>query len=118
MHDVLIYHNPRCSKSRQTLALLREQGIEPNVVEYLHTPPSEARLAELTQALRCSPRQLMRTNEPSYRELGLQDASLSDAQLIAAMHANPVLIQRPIVVTPRGVALGRPPENVLTILDV
>lgn len=113
---VTIYHNPRCSKSRQTLALLEERGIEPEVIRYLETPPDPATLQELLDSLGLEPRALMRTKEPLYKELGLDAAERSDEELIQAMHDNPVLIERPIVVTARGAALGRPPENVLTVL--
>lgn len=113
---VTIYHNPRCSKSRQTLALLQEQGEDPTIVEYLATPPDAARLRDILARLDLAPRDLMRKKEAPYKELGLADDSLSDDALIAAMVANPVLIERPIVVTADKAAIGRPPENVLTIL--
>ena len=111
-----IYHNPRCSKSRQTLALLRARGHEPEIVEYLETPPSEARVAVLLDLLGLQPRELMRKQEAPYRELGLRDPALPRAQLIAAMATHPVLIERPIVVCGSRAAIGRPPENVLAIL--
>jgi len=114
--SVTIYHNPRCSKSRQTLALLREKGEDPTIVEYLTTPPDAATLRDILARLGLSPRALMRKKESPYKELGLDDDSLDDAALIAAMVANPILIERPIVVTADKAALGRPPENVLTIL--
>lgn len=114
--DVTIYHNPRCSKSRQTLALLRERGVEPRIVHYLEEPPDAATLKALLSALGLDPRQLMRRNEAAYQDLGLADESLSDDALVEAMVAHPVLIERPIVVTSRGAALGRPPENVLEVL--
>lgn len=114
--DVTIYHNPRCSKSRQTLALLRERGVEPRIVPYLEEPPDAATLKALLSALELEPRQLMRRKETAYQDLGLADESLSSDALITAMVEHPVLIERPIVVTSRGAALGRPPENVLDIL--
>ncbi len=114
---IVIYHNPRCSKSRQTLQLLRERGIEPEIVEYLKTPPDMATLKRLLRLLGLPPRELMRRKEKLYRELGLDDPSLSDDALIQAMVDNPVLMERPVVVRDDKVAaLGRPPEQVLGIL--
>ncbi len=113
---VTIYHNPRCSKSRQTLALLEEKGIEPEIVRYLDTPPSAEELKAILAKLGIGPRDLMRTKEKVYRELGLDDPSLDDEALIEAMVANPILIERPIVVSGKKAALGRPPERVLDIL--
>jgi len=117
MADFTIYHNPRCSKSRQTLALLEERGVSPEIVLYLETPPSEAGLRGLLDKLGLSARELMRKGEDVYKEKGLGDASLSDDQLIAAMLAHPKLIERPIVVSGERAVLGRPPENVLDLLD-
>lgn len=114
--QVTIYHNPRCSKSRETLALLEEKGVEPQVVKYLETPPDVATLRQLLDQLGLSARELMRTNESLYKELGLDDPALGDDALIQAMHDNPVLIQRPIVVADGRARLGRPPEQVLDIL--
>lgn len=114
--SVTIYHNPRCSKSRQTLALLTERGIEPQLVEYLKTPPDAATLRDLLGKLGLRPRDLLRKGEAVYRELDLGDASKSDEELIAAMAAHPILIERPIVVNGAKAALGRPPEKVLEIL--
>lgn len=111
-----IFHNPRCSKSRQTLALLEEKGIQPDVVRYLDTPPSASELAAILRQLGKSPRELMRKGESEYKELGLDDSSLSDEQLIEAMVAHPKLIERPIVLHGGKAALGRPPEAVLDIL--
>ena len=111
-----IYHNPRCSKSRQTLALLEERGISPRVVDYLKTPPSAAELKAILKKLGLRPRDLMRKGEPIYAELGLKDRDLDDDALIALMVANPILIERPIVVSGGKAALGRPPESVLKIL--
>lgn len=113
---VTLYHNPRCSKSRQTLALLQERGVEPQIVEYLKTPPSEAELDQILQRLGLEPRALLRTGEDAYRSAGLSDPTLSREQLIAAMVANPSVIERPIVVHGARAAIGRPPENVLAIL--
>ena len=114
--SVTIYHNPRCSKSRQTLQLLQDKGIEVEVVEYLKTPPSESTLEQLLKMLGLEPRELMRRKESEYKELGLDDASLTRAQLVTAMVATPKLIERPIVVNGDNAAIGRPPEAVLEIL--
>ncbi len=114
---VTIYHNPRCSKSRQTLALLREHGIEPEVVEYLKSPPSAGQLDRILKRLGLDPRQAMRRNESPYRELKLDREDLSRADLIDAMVASPILMQRPIVVRGPRAAIGRPPQNVLAILE-
>ena len=111
-----IYHNPRCSKSRQTLQLLNDNDVEADVVEYLQTPPDADTLKDILGKLGLKPRQLMRTKEDIYKELNLADESLSDEQLIQAMIENPKLIERPIVVKDGKVAVGRPPENVLSIL--
>lgn len=113
---VTIFHNPRCSKSRQTLALLQERDVEPEIVEYLKNPPSAEALKELLTQLGLSPRELMRRGEAVYKELNLKDPALSDDALIAAMVENPILIERPIVSTGGKAALGRPPEAVLDIL--
>ena len=111
-----IYHNPRCSKSRQTLALLEERGINPRIVAYLKTPPSAAELKTILKKLGLRPRDLMRKGEPLYAELGLKDRDLDDDALIALMVANSILIERPIVLSGGKAAIGRPPENVLEIL--
>lgn len=111
-----IFHNPRCSKSRQTLELLTERGIEPEIIRYLEIPPTEQELKDILSALNLTPRELMRTKEKEYKEQGLNNPELSDEQLIAAMIATPKLIERPIVIANGKVALGRPPENVLSIL--
>lgn len=113
---VTIYHNPRCSKSRQTLALLQEKGIEPRIVRYLETPPDAATLKSLVAALGMRPRDLIRTSEEEYKRLNLADESLDDDRLIEAMASHPRLIQRPIVINGKQAALGRPPEAVLDIL--
>ncbi|AAM84983.1 putative oxidoreductase [Yersinia pestis biovar Microtus str. 91001] len=117
MKDVTIYHNPRCSKSRETLALVEQQGITPQVVLYLETPPSVDKLKELLQQLGFSDaRQLMRTKEDLYKTLNLDDRGLTQDQLLQAMADNPKLIERPIVVTQGKARIGRPPEQVLEIL--
>jgi arsenate reductase len=109
-----IYHNSRCSKSRATLALLQEHGVEPHVIEYLKTPPTAAELAALLAKLKLRPDQLVRTNEDAYHAQ-VAGKKLHDAQLIAVMVDNPILIERPIVVVGKHAALGRPPENVLSL---
>jgi arsenate reductase len=114
--SVTIYHNPRCSKSRQTLALLQEKGIEPEIIEYLTSPPDVATLGEILGKLGMEPRELMRRKEALYKELGLDDAGKSRDALIKAMVENPILIERPIVLSGGKAALGRPPEQVLNIL--
>ena len=114
--SVTIYHNPRCSKSRQTLQLLRDRGIEPQIVEYLETPPDAATLDNCLTELGLEPRAFMRRKEAPYKTLELADESLNRNVLIAAMIANPILIERPIVINGDKVALGRPPEAVLEIL--
>jgi arsenate reductase len=113
---VTIYHNPRCAKSRQTLALIEEQGVKPKIVKYLETPPSAAELKRVLKKLGLKPRDILRTGEARYAELGLKDKDLKDDALIALMVANPILIERPIVVSGDKAALGRPPEDVLKIL--
>tara|TARA_R110002072_G_scaffold19040_23_gene70609 strand:- start:599 stop:964 length:366 start_codon:yes stop_codon:yes gene_type:complete len=114
--SLTIYHNPRCSKSRQTLQLLRDRGLEPTIVEYLKTAPDAATLARLLAMLGVPARDLLRKGEALYKELNLADDRLSQDALIAAMVANPILIERPIVVANGKAALGRPPEKVLEIL--
>lgn len=117
MKNVTIYHNPRCSKSRETLALLEQHGVDPKVVLYLETPPSADELKKLLKELGfTSARDLMRKKEDLYKELKLADDSLSEEQLLAAMTANPKLIERPIVVKGSKARIGRPPEQVLEIL--
>jgi arsenate reductase len=113
---VTIYHNPRCSKSRATLALLEERGIDPNVLLYLENPPSADELDRVLKALGKEPRELMRKGEEPYKNLNLADESLSRDGLIKAMVENPILIERPIVVNGKKAAVGRPPESVLDIL--
>ena len=116
MSEIQMYHNPRCSKSRQTLALLQQQGIEPEVVEYLKTPPSASELASVIKKLGITPRQLLRSKEAEYEQAGLNDDSLSDDAIIAAMVQYPKLIERPIVIKGNAARIGRPPEDVLEIL--
>ena len=111
-----IYHNPRCSKSRQTLQLLEEHNVETEVIEYLQNPPDFATLDNILTQLGLEPRQLMRTKEPEYKELGLDNPELDRNSLIRAMVNTPKLIERPIVVTDKGIAIGRPPENILKVL--
>lgn len=113
---VTIYHNPRCSTSRKTLALLEGRGIKPEIVEYLKTPPDAATIRKWLKAMGMAPRTLMRRKEPVYKDLGLDDPELSEPALVAAMVDNPILIERPVVVAGAKVALGRPPEAVLQIL--
>jgi arsenate reductase (glutaredoxin) len=113
---VTIYHNPRCSKSRATLALIEARGIKPKIVDYLKTPPSAAELKAILRKLGLTPRDILRTGETIYAELGLKTRDLDDDALIALMVKNPILIERPIVVAGNKAAVGRPPENVLAIL--
>jgi arsenate reductase len=116
MADMQYFHNARCSKSRGALELLRERGIEPQVVAYLEQPPSADQLRDLLRKLGISARGLLRTGEPDYAELGLADTSLDDEALIAAMVAHPVLIERPVFVHGERAVIGRPPERVLELL--
>lgn len=116
MSDVIIYHNPRCSKSRQTLELLRSRGIEPQIREYLKQPPSPAELEHLLAALGLPARQLLRTKEDDYKTLQLDNPALSEADLIQAMSQQPKLIERPIVICQEQARIGRPPEAVLEII--
>jgi len=116
MSKITIYHNPACSNSRGALALLRERGFEPQVVEYLATPPDRQTLVSLVKGTGLPVRALMRSKEPAFEAAGLADPSLSDDQLIDAMLAHPILINRPIVVTPLGTRLCRPPQTLLEIL--
>lgn len=116
MSKVTIYHNPRCSKSRQTLQLLEEKGITPEIVLYLDTPPSASDIKGLLKKLGIGARELLRKGEAEYRENNLRDTGLSEEQLVAAMAAHPKLIERPIVVKGSQAVLGRPPENVLDLI--
>lgn len=113
---VTLYHNPRCSKSRDALGLLRDNGIEPDVVLYLETPPSAPTLKSLLAKLGISARDLLRKGEDAYKELNLANEKLSETALINAMVENPKLIERPIAINGNKAVIGRPPENVLTIL--
>lgn len=114
--DIIIYHNPECGTSRNTLAIIRNAGIEPHVIEYLKTPPSRALLIELIGRAGISPRELLREKGTPFADLGLADTSLSDDALVDAMMAHPILINRPLVVSPLGVKLCRPSEAVLDLL--
>jgi len=116
MPTVIIYHNPRCSKSRQTLELLREHNITPTIIEYLDTPLDTMTLKKIAKLLALSPRELMRKGEPIYKELQLSNPKLSDEELFVAMSKNPILIERPIVLVGNKAIIGRPPENVLEII--
>lgn len=113
--EITIYHNPRCSKSRQTLALLREHGVEPNIVEYLKEPPTQTRIRALIKQLGIEPHALVRAKESAYKESGLSRES-SDTAIVRAIADNPVLLERPVVVRGERAAIGRPPENVLPLL--
>ena len=116
MSDITIYHNPRCSKSRQTLALLQENGVEPLVVEYLKDTPDAATLKAVIDKLGITPRDLLRTKEAEYKEHGLSDKSINDDAIIQAMIESPKLIERPIVIKGDEARIGRPPEQVLEII--
>lgn len=116
--DVIIYHNPDCGTSRNTLGLIRNAGIEPHVIEYLKTPPTRALLTQLIERMAISTRTLLREKGAPYHELGLGDPTLTDERLLDAMMAHPILINRPIVVTSMGVKLCRPSEAVLDILPL
>ena len=116
MSDITIYHNPKCGSSRNTLALIRDSGAEPQVIEYLKTPPSRAELLGLLQAMGMGVRDILREKEAIYGEMDLNNPGLSDAQLLDAIEQHPILMQRPIVKTPMGVRLCRPAERVLDIL--
>lgn len=117
MSKFTIYHNPRCSKSRQTLALLNQQGIEPKIVLYLEQPPRPEQLKDILDKLNLSARDLLRKGETEYRELGLDNPDLNEQDLMKAMTKHPRLIERPIVVSARGAVIGRPPEKVLALLN-
>ena len=116
MIDIVIYHNPNCGTSRNTLAMIRNAGIEPHVVEYLKTPPSRVMLESLIERANIAPRALLREKGTPYAELGLNNPDLTDAQLIDAMMEHPILINRPLVVSPLGVKLCRPSEEVLDLI--
>ena len=114
--DIIIYHNPECGTSRNALAMIRNAGIEPHIIEYLKTPPSRALLTQLMQRAGLTPRDLLREKGTPFHELGLDDPKLSDEQLIDAMMEHPILVNRPLVVSPLGVKLCRPSEAVLDLL--
>lgn len=114
--DVIIYHNPECGTSRNTLAMIRNSGIEPHVIEYLKTPPSRMLLQQLVERMGISVRDILREKGTPYGELGLYDPGLAEEQLLDAIEAHPILMNRPIVITPRGVKLCRPSETVLDLL--
>ena len=114
--DIIIYHNPECGTSRNALAMIRNAGIEPHVIEYLKTPPARAMLESLIARANLTPRELLREKGTPFAELGLDDPALSDAQLIDAMMDHPILINRPLVVSPLGVKLCRPSEEVLDLI--
>jgi arsenate reductase (glutaredoxin) len=114
--DVIIYHNPRCGTSRNTLGLIRNAGIEPHIIEYLKTPPTRVLVHQLAARMEVPLRALLRDEEPIFRELGLKDKALSDEALLNALEAHPILLNRPIVVTPKGIKLCRPSELVIELL--
>ena len=114
--SVTIYHNPRCSKSRQTLSLIQEKGIDINIIEYLKTPPNISQLKQILKQLGYEPRQLMRKSEQIYKDLDLGNENKTAEDLVNAMAQNPILIERPIVLSGEKAAIGRPPESVLNIL--
>jgi len=114
--DVIIYHNPDCGTSRNTLAMIRNAGVEPHVIEYLKTPPSRDMLTQLIARMGIAVRELLREKGTPYADLGLGNPALSDEQLLDAMMAHPILINRPIVVSPKGIRLCRPSEGVLDLL--
>ncbi|KAB7741254.1 arsenate reductase (glutaredoxin) [Parvibaculum sedimenti] len=115
MSKVIIWHNPRCSKSRATLSLIEQHGLDPEIVDYLKTPPSADEIKSVLKKLRMKPRDLMRKGEQVYTDLGLDNEKLSDDQLVAAMAENPILIERPVVIFGARAKLGRPPEDVLDL---
>jgi arsenate reductase len=113
---IIIYHNPRCSKSRQTLSLIREQGHTPKIIEYLKEPPSVSEILNILSLLKVEPRAILRTKEGPYKELKLSNSELTVNQLVEAIANNPILMERPIVINGNKATIGRPPENVLPIL--
>lgn len=116
MSDITIFYNSRCSNSRGALQILHDRGLEPNIVDYMATPLTAPELSELFAHVGVPVRELLRTKEAAYQELGLDNPSVSDAQIIMVLAQHPALLNRPIVVTPKGAALCRPPEKVLTLL--
>ncbi len=117
MSKVVIWHNPRCSKSRATLSLIEQHGLDPEIVEYLKTPPGADEIKSVLKKLRMKPRDLMRKGEQVYTDLGLDNVTLSDDQLVTAMAENPILIERPVVIFGARAKLGRPPEDVLDLFS-
>ena len=117
MNNFTIYHNPRCSKSRQTLELLKENNIEPEIILYLENPPSEEKLTELIDLLGINPRDLLRKGEEEYKAHNLRDESIKGEDIIKIMTENPKLIERPIVISKNKAIIGRPPENVLMLIN-
>lgn len=117
MSEITIYHNPNCSKSRQTLELLRKQGVEPKIIHYLDTPPDEETLQQLLQLMKMEPFDLVRKKEDLFEELAIEKIGADSQQLIRTMVENPILIERPIVVKGNKAVIGRPPECVLTLID-
>lgn len=115
--SITIYHNPACGTSRNTLAMIRQSGVEPTIIEYLKAPPSRDKLVELVKAMDISVRDLLRDKGTPYKELGLDDPHRTDDELLDAMATHPILIQRPIVVSPKGTRLCRPADRVLELLD-
>ncbi len=113
---LIIYHNPRCSKSRETLKILQDNNRQPKIIEYLHEPPTKLELANIIEMLGISPRELLRITEPEYKAAGLDDKSISDAHIIAAICKYPPLLQRPIVIQGNSAIIGRPPTKVLEIV--
>lgn len=116
MAKTSIYHNPRCSKSRQALALLRDNDIEPEVIEYLKQPPNQTQLKQILKLLNCEPRDIMRQSEDIFKKLKIASTEYSQAELIKLMVEHPILIERPIIVHGKKAVVGRPPENVLSII--
>ena len=117
MSQAIIYHNPRCSKSRATLALLESHHVDTKIIKYLETPPSPQTLKKITKMLNASPRDILRTGETEYKEFGMDNKNLSDDQLLQLMSANPKVIERPIVIYNNKAVIGRPPENVLELIS-
>jgi len=116
MSQAIIYHNPRCSKSRATLALLEHHNIDTQIIKYLETPPSPQTLKKIIELLNVSPRDILRTGEKAYKEFAMDNKDLSDDQLLQLMSANPKVIERPIVIYKEQAVVGRPPENVLELI--
>lgn len=115
--NLKIYHNPHCSKSRETLLLLHARGLKPQVIEYINTPPSIAELNEILKSLNDDPMAIIRTNEDLYEKMGLSSELLSREEVVEILHRHPILLQRPIVIKDNKAVIGRPPEAVLSILD-